>query len=269
MAMHLADIKLAAWDEKDPRKTVIEVGSARIGATFTLVAGLEGAGEAGPALAAARAVKAAGAAAFRWAGAEAAGLAAAADVGRRAGLPVIIEVTDTKEVAPAAAAADVLMVGATNMQNFSLLKELGRSAAKPVLLVRGWHATLLEWLNSAEYVLFEGNLRVILCEAGIRSFETDARPILDLSAVPAVKAVSHLPIVVDIGRAGGPEEVEKMGLAAVAAGADGLVVEVAVGGPAAASPAPAKPLSLAAFARLAPKLAAMSRLTKGLAIDHD
>jgi 3-deoxy-7-phosphoheptulonate synthase len=266
MAMHPDDIKLAAWDDQDPRKTVVEVGPARIGASFALLAGFEGAGDAELALAAARAVKAAGAAAFRWAGAEAAGFASVQDIGRRAGLPLIIEVTDTKDVAAAAAAADMLMVGATNMQNFSLLKELGRSAAKPVMLVRGWHATLKEWLNSAEYVLFEGNRRVVLCEAGIRSFESDARPILDLSAVPAVKAISHLPVVVDVGPAGGPEEVEKMGLAAVAAGADGLMIEVALGDRAAVPPASAKALSLAEFARLAPKLAALSRLTGGLKI---
>jgi len=263
MAMHLDDIKLAAWDEKDPRKTVVEVGSARIGETFAILAGFEGAGDEDQAFAAARAVKAAGGAAFRWAGAEAAGFAAGRDVGLRAGLPVIIEVTDTKEVAPAAAAADMLMVGATNMQNFSLLKELGRSAGKPVMLVRGWHATLKEWLNSAEYVLFEGNRKVVLCEAGIRSFESDARPILDLSAVPALKALSHLPVVVDVGRAGGPEEVGKMGLAAVAAGADGLMVEVSLADLGATAAAPAKALSLAEFARLAPKLAAMSRLAEG------
>ena len=242
MAMHLDDIKLAAWDEKDPRKTVVEVGSARIGETFAILAGFEGAGDEDLAFAAARAVKAAGGAAFRWAGAEAAGFAAGRDVGLRAGLPVIIEVTDTKEVAPAAAAADMLMVGATNMQNFSLLKE---------------------WLNSAEYVLFEGNRKVVLCEAGIRSFESDARPILDLSAVPALKALSHLPVVVDVGRAGGPEEVGKMGLAAVAAGADGLMVEVSLADLGATATVPAKALSLAEFARLAPKLVAMSRLAEG------
>jgi 3-deoxy-7-phosphoheptulonate synthase len=152
----------------------------------------------------------------------------------------------------------VLMVGAANMQNFSLLKELGRSAGKPVLLVRGWHSTLKEWLNSAEYVLFEGNPAVILCDAGIRSFESGARVVLDLSAIPAVKDISHLPILLDVGRAGGPEEIEKLGLAAVAAGVDGLMLEV---GPDALSPA--------VFAGLARKFAAMSRLVEGLGLDHD
>lgn len=267
MSNPLDEIKLAAWDEKDPRPTVVEVGMARIGAAFALLAGFEGAGDEALAFTAARAVKAAGAMAFRWAGAG--DLAASAGVGRRAGLPAIVEVTDTKEVAPAAAAADMLMVGATNMQNFSLLKELGRSAGKPVMLVRGWHATLKEWLNSAEYVLFEGNRRVVLCEAGIRGFEPDARPILDLSVVPAVKAISRLPIVVDVGRAGGPGEIEKMSLAAVAAGADGLMVDVGLGDRAADLPASARALNLEEFARLAPKIVAMSRLMEGSRLDHD
>ena len=171
----------------------------------------------------------------------------------RIGLPVIAEVADTRDVAAAAAAADVLLVGAANMQNFSLLKELGRSARRPVLLVRGWHATLKEWLNSAEYVLFEGNPSVILCDSGIRGFEAGDRVIYDLSAIPALKGVSHLPVLFDLSRAGEAPEIEKLGLAAVAAGADGLIVEVAP----------------AAFAGLARKVAAMDRLVEGLAVDHD
>jgi 3-deoxy-7-phosphoheptulonate synthase len=264
----LDGIKLAAWDEKNPRKTVLEVGQTKIGGALTIVAGFEGEGDATSALAAARAVKAAGAGIFRWAGSEAGGFGRVRDVAAAAGLPAIIEVTDTKEVAPAAAAADVLMVGAVNMQNFSLLKELGRSAGRPVLLVRGWHATLKEWLNSAEYVLFEGNPRVILCEAGIRSFEAGSRVILDLSAVPAVKEISHLPILVDAGRAGGPEEIEKMGLAAIAAGADGLMLEVALSAGTPSRPPATVGLSLAEFAGLVPKMAAMGRLMEGLRIDH-
>jgi 3-deoxy-7-phosphoheptulonate synthase len=263
----LHGIKLAAWDEKNYRKTVLEVGPARIGGAFTIVAGLEGEGDETSALAAARSAKAAGAGIFRWGGTEAGGFGRVRDVAAAAGLPAIIEVTDTKEVVPAAAAADALLVGAANMQNFSLLKELGRSAAKPVLLVRGWHATLMEWLNSAEYILFEGNPRVILCEAGIRSFEAGTRVILDLSAVPAVKEISHLPILVDAGRAGGPGEIEKMGLAAIAAGADGLMLEVALSSGSPGRP-PATGLSLAEFAGIVPKLAAMARLMEGLGIDH-
>jgi 3-deoxy-7-phosphoheptulonate synthase len=151
------------------------------------------------------------------------------------------------------------MVGAANMQNFSLLKELGRSAKKPVLLMRGWHATLMEWLNSAEYVLFEGNPEVVLCEGGIRTYEAGSRAVLDLSAVPALKKITHLPVLVDLARAGGPEEIEKMGLAAVAAGADGLMVAL--------SPEK-KGLPLEAFAEIVRKWMAMRSLLEGLADDH-
>lgn len=262
-------IKLAAWDEARPRKTVVEAGGARIGGAFTLLGVLDGAGDEAAALAAARAVKDAGADFLRWPAGEAGGFGRIRALADRAGLPAIIEVTDTKEVVPAAQAADVLMVGAANMQNFSLLKELGRSAGKPVLLVRGWHSTLKEWLNSAEYVLFEGNPAVILCDAGIRSFESGARVILDLSAIPAVKDISHLPVVLDVGRAGGPEEIEKMGLAAVAAGVDGLMLEVGLASGPSRDSAPEAGLSPEAFAGLARKFAAMSRLMEGLGLDHD
>jgi 3-deoxy-7-phosphoheptulonate synthase len=255
------DIKLAARDASRPSKTVVEVGAARIGGTFTLVASLGATDDEPAALATAKALRAAGAGLLLWPPAEAGGFARAGRLAAGAGLPVIVEVTDTKEVAAAAAAADVLMVGPANMQNFSLLKELGRSAHKPVLLVRGWHATLKEWLNSAEYVLFEGNPGVILCDAGIRGFEAGSRVIFDLSAVPALKGISHLPVLFDVSRASGALEMEKLGLAAIAAGADGLVVEV--------GPAGAPGLGLAAFAALARKFAAMGRLVEGRGIDHD
>jgi 3-deoxy-7-phosphoheptulonate synthase len=250
-------IKLAAWDEAEPRKTVVEIGPAKVGAGFTLVAALETAADDAQTLAAARSAKAAGATVLRWPEGGAGDLVRARGLADRAGLPIIVEVTDTKEVVAAAAAADALLVGAANMQNFSLLKELGRSAGKPVWLVRGLHATLKEWLNSAEYVLFEGNPAVVLCDAGIRSFEAGARVVLDLSAIPAVKAISHLPVVLDVGQAGGPVEIERMGLAALAAGVDGL----AVGLDPAAGPA--------AFADLARRFAAMSRLVEDFRLDHD
>jgi 3-deoxy-7-phosphoheptulonate synthase len=250
-------IKLAAWDEAKPRKTVVEIGPAKVGLGFTLAAALETVADEEGALAAALGAKAAGAAVLRWPGCGAEDLVPVRRLADRAGLPVIVEVTDTKEVGAAAAAADALLVGASNMQNFSLLKELGRSAGKPVWLVRGWHATLKEWLNSAEYVLFEGNPAVILCDAGIRSFEPGGRVILDLSVIPAVKAISHLPVVLDVRRAGGPDEIERMGLAALAAGADGLVV----GLDPAAGPE--------AFADLARRFTAMGRLVEGLRLDHD
>jgi 3-deoxy-D-arabino-heptulosonate 7-phosphate (DAHP) synthase len=245
-------IKLAAR-EGSRRKTVVEVGGAKIGEKLTLIAGLETASDESATLAVAEAARAAGAALLRWPPVEAGDFARAGTLAARIGLPVIAEVADTRDVAAAAAAADVLLVGAANMQNFSLLKELGRSARRPVLLVRGWHATLKEWLNSAEYVLFEGNPSVILCDSGIRGFEAGDRVIYDLSAIPALKGVSHLPVLFDLSRAGEAPEIEKLGLAAVAAGADGLIVEVAP----------------AAFAGLARKFAAMDRLVEGLAVDHD
>jgi 3-deoxy-7-phosphoheptulonate synthase len=112
------------------------------------------------------------------------------------------------------------------MQNFSLLKEVGKSQ-KPVLLKRGMHSTLSEWLNSAEYILKEGNGRVVLCERGIRTFETYTRNTLDLSAIPALKELTHLPVIVDPAHGTGRSSlIPSMSLAAVAAGADGIIVEV-------------------------------------------
>ena len=122
---------------------------------------------------------------------------------------------------------DVIQVGARNMQNFDLLKKLGRRTTKPILLKRGLSATIEEWLMSAEYIMAGGNQKVILCERGIRTFETFTRNTLDLSAVLAVKSLSHLPVVVDPSHACGKAwMVERMAMAAVAAGADGLIIEV-------------------------------------------
>ncbi|MDI3297794.1 MAG: 3-deoxy-7-phosphoheptulonate synthase [Bacillota bacterium] len=161
---------------------------------------------------------------FQGLGAE--GLRLLAEARQRTGLPVVTEVMAPQEVELVAEYADVLQVGTRNMQNFSLLKELGR-AGKPVLLKRGMSATVEEWLLAAEYVLSHGNPDVILCERGIRTFEHATRNTLDLSAVPLVKRLSHLPVVVDPSHATGLWElVTPMALAAVAAGADGLLVEV-------------------------------------------
>jgi len=145
---------------------------------------------------------------------------------RETGLPIVTEVLDPRDVSWVAEFADMLQIGTRNMQNFSLLKEVGR-AGRPVLLKRGMYASLEEWLNCAEYILSEGNPDVILCERGIRTFETYTRNTLDLSAVPAVKELTHLPVIIDpthsTGRIG---LIEPMSLAAVAAGADGLIIEV-------------------------------------------
>ncbi|UCD81787.1 MAG: N-acetylneuraminate synthase family protein, partial [Desulfobacterales bacterium] len=131
-----------------------------------------------------------------------------------------------RDVSWVAEFADVLQIGTRNMQNYSLLKEVGH-AGRPVLLKRGMYSTLEEWLNCAEYILSEGNPNVMLCERGIRTFETYTRNTLDLSAVPAIKELTHLPIIIDPTHSTGRVSlIGPMSLAAVAAGADGLMVEV-------------------------------------------
>jgi 3-deoxy-7-phosphoheptulonate synthase len=142
------------------------------------------------------------------------------------GLAVVSEVMDTQQVGLVARYADILQVGARNMQNYSLLKEVGH-ADKPVLLKRGLAATIEEWLMSAEHILSHGNAQVILCERGIRTFETYTRNTLDLNAIPVVKERSHLPVIVDPSHGTGiRDKVAPMARAAIAAGADGLIIEV-------------------------------------------
>ena len=141
------------------------------------------------------------------------------------GCPIVTEIMDLSHLSMFDH-VDVIQVGARNMQNFQLLKELGKTG-KPILLKRGLSNTIEEWLMSAEYIMAGGNEQVILCERGIRTFETATRNTLDLSAIPAVKERSHLPIIVDPSHATGyAQYVESMSLAAVAAGADGLIIEV-------------------------------------------
>ena len=142
------------------------------------------------------------------------------------GMPIVTELMSPDQIPMFEECVDVVQIGARNMQNFDLLKKVGRMK-KPVLLKRGLSATIEEWLMSAEYIMSEGNNNVILCERGIRTFETFTRNTLDLSAVLAVKTLSHLPVVVDPSHACGKAwMVERMAMAAVAAGADGLIVEV-------------------------------------------
>src|SRR5438034_323932 len=142
------------------------------------------------------------------------------------GLPIITEVMEPDKVDVVAEHADVLQIGARNVQNFSLLRKVG-AVGKPVLLKRGMSTSIQEWLLSAEYVLSGGNPNVILCERGIRTFETTTRFTLDLNAVPVLKKLTHLPVVVDPSHGTGHwEYVESMAMAAVAAGADGLLIEV-------------------------------------------
>ena len=154
------------------------------------------------------------------------GLHFLADARRETGLPVITEIMDARDLPIIEKYADCLQVGTRNMQNFSLLKELGRSRL-PVLLKRGFSATINEFIMSAEYILNEGNMNVLLCERGIRTFETATRYTLDLSAVPLLKAKTHLPVIVDPTHALGLREfVPQMSMAALAAGADALMIEV-------------------------------------------
>ena len=149
-----------------------------------------------------------------------------ADIRAETGLPVVTEVMDTRQVELVAEHADVLQIGARNMQNFSLLAEVGR-VQRPVLLKRGLSATLKELLMAAEYVMAQGNREVILCERGIRTYETATRNTLDVAAIPVLKKETHLPVIVDPSHAGGRADlVAPLAAAAIAAGADGLIVEV-------------------------------------------
>ena len=154
------------------------------------------------------------------------GLKMLSAAGERFGMPVVTEVMDPRQVELVERYTDIIQVGARNMQNFDLLKEVGKTRT-PVLLKRGMSATVKDLLMSAEYVLSEGNPNVVLCERGVRSFEDSTRNMLDLSAVPNVKGQSHLPIIVDPSHATGrPDLIPSMARAAIAAGADGVHVEV-------------------------------------------
>lgn len=154
------------------------------------------------------------------------GLKLLVEARRETGLPVVTEVMDTRLVEMVAGYADILQVGSRNMQNYPLLKEVGM-LRKPVLLKRGMMASIEEFLLAAEYILNQGNDQVILCERGIRTFETSTRNTLDLSAVPMLKHLSHLPVIVDPSHGTGHRwMVPPMAKAAIAAGADGLIIEV-------------------------------------------
>ncbi|OGC10932.1 3-deoxy-7-phosphoheptulonate synthase [candidate division WOR-1 bacterium RIFOXYA12_FULL_52_29] len=154
------------------------------------------------------------------------GLKLLAEARKKTGLPIVTEALDTRDVELVARYADIVQIGARNMQNFSLLKEVGK-AGKPVLLKRGAGSTIEELLMSAEYVMSEGNREVMLCERGIRTLETYTRNTLDLAAVPVIKKLSHLPVIVDPSHGTGKRDlVGPMAKAAIAAGADGLIIEV-------------------------------------------
>ncbi len=163
---------------------------------------------------------------YSFQGMEEDGLKLLASAKETSGLPIVTEVMNPREIDLVAKYADIIQVGARNMQNFSLLKELGKTD-KPILLKRGMMNTIKEFLMSAEYVLSEGNTQLILCERGIRTFETATRNTLDISCIPVLKKETHLPIIIDPSHATGHwDMVESMSRASIAAGADGLIIEV-------------------------------------------
>lgn len=163
---------------------------------------------------------------YAFQGLEEKGLEMMAEAREKTGLKIVTEVVDVDSVPVVCAYADMLQIGSRNMQNFQLLKTVGKTN-KPVLLKRGLSATINEWLNAAEYIMSEGNYNVVLCERGIRTYEEYTRNTLDLSAVAAVKNISHLPIIVDPSHGTGRWElVRPMARAGIAAGADGLMIEV-------------------------------------------
>ena len=231
-------IKLAARSE-GKESTLIRIGDAVIGGEkVAVIAGPCSVESREQLMEAARAVKAAGASMLRggafkprtlpysFQGLGVEGLKILAEAREETGLPVVTEVMAPEEVRVVEEYADVLQIGARNVQNYPLLKRVGQ-ARKPVLLKRGLASTIEEWLSAAEYVLHGGNPDVILCERGIRSYGKLTRFTLDLAAVPLLKEVSHLPVVVDPSHGTGIRSLVKpMSKAAVAAGADGLIVEV-------------------------------------------
>lgn len=163
---------------------------------------------------------------YSFQGLEEEGLKYLKEAGEEAGMPVITEVTSERTVEIADAYADMFQIGARNAQNYQLLKAVGQSK-KPVLYKRGPATTIDEWLNAAEYIMSEGNYSVVLCERGIRTFETATRYTLDISSIPVIKSKSHLPIMVDPSHAAGfSKYVHSLSNAAIAAGADGLIIEV-------------------------------------------
>lgn len=229
----MANIKL------HPNPTVINVGGSSIGGKkLAVIAGPCSVESEEQIVGIAKEVKQHGAAFLRggafkprtspysFQGLEYGGLDLLMEARRQTGLPVISEIMSTKDIDKFEERVDVIQVGARNMQNYDLLKALGK-VSKPVLLKRGLSATIEEWLMSAEYIMAGGNDRVILCERGIRTFETFTRNTQDISAIPAVKSLSHLPIVVDPSHSTGKYwMVDAMAKAAIAAGADGLIIEV-------------------------------------------
>jgi 3-deoxy-7-phosphoheptulonate synthase len=222
-----------------PNKTIVKVGQFDVGGSEPVIIAGPCSVEGEPQiLEAARAAKAAGAHLLRggafkprtspysFQGLGLEGLEILASAGSAVGMPVVTEVMEPDLVDAVAQRADVLQIGSRNMQNFPLLRAVGRTR-RPVLLKRGFAATIDEWLLAAEYILLEGNPHVILCERGIRGFDAHTRNVLDLACVPLLGQLTHLPVIVDPSHATGRRDlVVPLGVAAIAAGADGLMVEM-------------------------------------------
>jgi 3-deoxy-7-phosphoheptulonate synthase len=235
----LKPYKLASAQFRKGERTVIDVDGRKVGGdNFALIAGPCTVESRTQTLEVARTVADGGATMMRggaykprtspysFQGLGVEGLRLLAEAREETGLPVVTELMDARDVEDVVEVADVIQIGARNMQNYGLLAEVGRTD-RPVLLKRGLSATLEELLMAAEYVLKEGNDKVMLCERGIRTFETAYRFTLDLLAVPALKELSHLPVIIDPSHAAGRRDwVEPMSLAAAASGADGIIVEV-------------------------------------------
>lgn len=231
--------KLASREFRKGEDSVLEIGGREVGGTkFALMAGPCTVENRDQMLASAEAVATAGATMLRggaykprtspysFQGLGREGLRLLAESKRQTGLPIVTELLDLRDLDDVLEVADVIQVGARNMQNYSLLAEVGK-AGRPVLLKRGLSATVEELLMASEYILKEGNEDVMLCERGIRTYETAYRFTLDLMAVPALKEQTHLPVIVDPSHAPGRRDwVESMSLASVAAGADGIIIEV-------------------------------------------
>src|ERR687893_590382 len=235
----LKPYKLASTQLKHGTHSVLEIGGRKVGGEhFALMAGPCTVESRDQTLETARVVKAGGATMLRggaykprtspyaFQGLGRAGLLILAEAKEETGLPIVTELMDTRDMEAVVEVADVIQVGARNMQNYALLAEIGRSGV-PALIKRGPSSTLEELLMAAEYVLKEGNENVMVCERGIRTFENAYRYTLDLTAIPVLKEMTHLPVIVDPSNAAGKRSlVESLSLGAAAAGADGIIVEI-------------------------------------------
>ncbi|MGP0047655.1 MAG: 3-deoxy-7-phosphoheptulonate synthase [Solirubrobacteraceae bacterium] len=234
-----ATFKLGSSQIKHGRPSVLEIAGTKVGgANFALIAGPCTVESREQTIGTAHIVRAAGATMFRggaykprtspyaFQGLGQEGLRLLAEAKAQTGLPIVTEVMDARDLEPVLEVADVIQIGARNMQNYALLSEVGRSGC-PALIKRGLSSTLKELLMAAEYILKEGNESVMLCERGIRTFETAYRFTLDLMAIPVLKEMTHLPVIVDPSHAAGRRDlVMPMSMAAAAGGADGIIVEV-------------------------------------------